>query len=181
MERDGAPPPAHAPEKVEKARAFCAELFRRLGAALEVEVRETPEAIGVWLKPLEGNRVELSSALVEAAQTLANRAVNPPGVDRKWVNLEVGGFGEEGDPAVKAMAARLAETVRRTGRTVGLAPMSARERRQLHIALQEAEGVGTRSEGEGIFRQLLVFPDPGKRVAVPEGQGDQGPDPGKTP
>jgi spoIIIJ-associated protein len=169
MERPAAPPPAEAPEKVARARAFCEELLRRLGAAVEVEVRETPEAIGVWLKPLDGNRVELGSALVEAVQTLANRAVNPLAEGRKWVNLEVGGLGEGGDPAVKEMAARLAETVRRTGRTVSLAPMSARERRQLHIALQGAEGVGTRSEGEGLFRQLLVFPDPLKRVADREG------------
>jgi spoIIIJ-associated protein len=85
------------------------------------------------------------------------------------VNLEAGGYSEDGDPAVKAMAARLAETVRRTGRTVALAPMSARERRQLHIALQDAAGVGTRSEGEGLFRQLLVFPDPSKRGPEREG------------
>jgi spoIIIJ-associated protein len=169
MEPTGAPPPAQAPVKVEKARAFCEELFRRLGASIEVEVRESAEAIGVWLKPLEGNRVELSSTLIEAVQALANRAVNPHAEVRKWVNLEAGGYSEEGDPAVKAMAARLAETVLRTGRTVALAPMSARERRQLHIALQDAEGVGTRSEGEGIFRQLLVFPDPAKRVARREG------------
>jgi len=168
-ERPDAAPPAHAPEKVEKARAFCEELFRRLGARVDVEVRESPEAIGVWLKPQDGNRVELHSALIEAVQALANRAVNPQAEGRKWVNLEAGGYSEDGDPAVKAMAARLAETVRRTGRTVALAPMSARERRQLHIALQDAAGVGTRSEGEGLFRQLLVFPDPTKRAPEREG------------
>lgn len=169
MERPVQPPPATAPEKVARARAFCEELFRRMGGRVEVEVRETPEAIGVWLKPLEGNRLELASALVEAVQTLANRAVNPVAELRKWVNLEVGDSSEDGDPAVRAMADRLAETVRRTGQAIALAPMSARERRQLHIALQGAEGVSTRSEGEGLFRRLLVFPDPGKRVAGREG------------
>jgi len=168
MERSSAPPPVHAPEKVEKARAFCEELFRRLGGRVEVEVHESPEAIGVWLKPLEGNRVELASSLIEAVQALANRAVNPQSEDRKWVNLEAGGYSEDGDPAVKALAGRLADTVRRTGTTIALAPMSARERRQLHIALQDAAGVSTRSEGEGLFRQLLVYPDPGKRIAEGE-------------
>jgi len=162
------PPPVSAPEKVEKARAFCGELLRRMGALVELEVRESPEAIGVWVKPLDGNRVEFNSALIEAAQALANRAVNPLAEVRKWVNLEVGGYSEEGDPAVKAMAAQLANTVRRTGQVIALAPMSARERRQLHIALQEAEGVSTRSEGEGIFWQLLVFPDPAKRIVRDE-------------
>jgi spoIIIJ-associated protein len=164
MERPVTPPPVEAPEKVEKARTFCTELLRRMGALVELELRESPEAIGVWVKPLDGNRVEFNSALIEAIQALANRAVNPLSDVRKWVNLEVGGYSEEGDPAVKAMAMSLAETVRRTGKAVALAPMSARERRQLHIALQDADGVSTRSEGEGIFRQLIVFPDPGKRV-----------------
>ena len=169
MERPSAPPPVEAPEKVGRARRFCEELLRRMGARVELEVRETPEAIGVWLKPLEGNQVELHSALVEAIQTLVNRVANPSAEPRKWINLEVGGYSADGDPAVRAMAERLAETVRRTGQTVVLAPMSARERRQLHIALQDAEGVATRSEGEGLFRQLLVYPDPSKRTVEREG------------
>ncbi len=59
-----APPPREAPEKVERAKAFCAGLFERLGAAVDVAVKETPDAIGVTLTPRAGNAVELSSALV---------------------------------------------------------------------------------------------------------------------
>jgi spoIIIJ-associated protein len=162
------PPPRHAPEKVEKARAFCVALFEKLGAKVGVEVKETAEAIGVALTAQEGNEVELNSALVEAVQALVNRVANPRAEGRKWVNLEVGGFAEQGDPALKAMAARLAETVRRTGKAVAVAPISPRDRRQIHLALVDAEGVSTRSEGEGIFRQLLVVPDP-KKKAPPAG------------
>ncbi|MBI5068896.1 MAG: single-stranded DNA-binding protein [Deltaproteobacteria bacterium] len=156
--REGAPPPAQAPEKVAAAQAFCQGLFERLGARVRVEVQETAEAIGVALRPEEGNAVELSSALVEAAQVLANRVVNPSGEARKWVNLEVGGFRDDADPAVKAMAERLAAAARRSGQVLAIAPMSARERRQVHLALQDAEGVSTHSEGEGLFRTLLVVP-----------------------
>jgi spoIIIJ-associated protein len=159
-ERTGreAPPPRHAPEKVERALAFCRGLLERLGAAVDVEARETPDAIAVSLTPRPGNAVELGSALVEAAQVLVNRVVNPRAEGRKWVNLDVGGFREEGDPAVKAMAARLAATAKRTGQVIAIAPISARDRRQIHLALVDVEGVSTRSEGEGIFRQLLVIP-----------------------
>jgi spoIIIJ-associated protein len=157
-EHRDSPPPREAPEKVAKAKEFCEELFRRLGAAVTVEVKETPEAIGVSLGAAEGNTVELSSALVEAAQYLANRVVNPRSEGRKWVNLEVGGFREEGDPAMKAMAERLAAFAKRTGQVVAVAPISARDRRQIHLALVGVEGVSTRSEGEGLFRQLLIVP-----------------------
>jgi spoIIIJ-associated protein len=162
-ERRDAPPPREAPEKVERARAFCAALLERLGAAVEVEVKETPEAIGVALTPRPGNQVELGSALIEAVQTLVNRVANPLAEPRKWVNLEVGGFADQGDPAVKGMALRLAEAVRRSGQAVAIAPISARDRRQIHLALESVDGVSTRSEGEGIFRQLVVAPDPGKK------------------
>jgi spoIIIJ-associated protein len=152
------PPPREAPEKVERARSFCTGLFERLGAAVDVAVKETPDAIGVSLTPRDGNAVELSSSLVEAVQYLVNRVVNPRAEGRKWVNVDLGGFREEGDPAVKAMAERLAATAKRTGKVLAVAPISARERRQIHLALVGVEGVSTRSEGEGIFRQLLIIP-----------------------
>ncbi len=153
-----APPPREAPEKVERARAFCTGLLERLGAAVDVAVKETPEAIGVSLAPRADNALELSSTLVEAIQYLVNRVVNPRAEGRKWVNLDVGGFREEGDPAVKAMAERLAASAKRMGKVLAIAPISPRDRRQIHLSLVEVEGVATRSEGEGIFRQLLVIP-----------------------
>ena len=165
-DRHEAPPPREAPEKVARARAFCTTLLEKLGADVAVEVKESPEAIAVALTPRPGNGLEITSALVEAIQALVNRVANPRSEDRKWVNLEVGGFAEQGDPAVKAMAERLAETVRRTGKAVALAPISARERRQIHLALVAVPGVTTRSEGEGIFRQLVVLPDPSKQAAA---------------
>jgi spoIIIJ-associated protein len=151
-------PPAQAPEKVKAAVGFCEELLRRLGAEVAVEARETAEAIALSLKPGPANALELGSALVEAIQVLANRVANPGSDARKWVNLEVGGFPEESDPAVKAMAERLAAAARRTGQVLAIAPISARERRQIHLALVGAEGVSTRSEGEGLFRTLLIVP-----------------------
>ena len=161
-DRPASPPPREAPEKVARAREFCDGFARRLGLELDIEVRETPEAIGVSLKP-RGGGAELPSVLVEAWQYLVNRAVNPRAEGRKWVNLDVGGFREEGDPAVKAMAERLAAVAVRTGKVLAVAPISARERRLIHLALVDSPDVSTRSEGEGLFRQLLIVP--GKRAA----------------
>ncbi|HVI92399.1 MAG TPA: R3H domain-containing nucleic acid-binding protein [Anaeromyxobacter sp.] len=162
-----APPPREAPEKVARAKEFCTALFERMGASVDIEVKETPEAIGVSISARADNGLELSSVLIEAAQYLVNRVVNPRADGRKWVNVDVGGFREEGDPAVKAMAERLAASARKMGKVLAVAPISARERRQIHLALVGVEGVTTRSEGEGIFRQLLIIP--GARGARGEG------------
>ena len=162
-DRPMTPPPAEAPEKVKAAREFCEGLLARLGAQVEVKSAESPEAIAIALTAREGNPVELGSALIEAMQYLVNRVANPRAEGRKWVNLEVGGFSEDADPIVKAMAERLAASARRTGKVISIAPISARERRQIHLALVDAPGISTRSEGEGLFRTLMVVPEPAGR------------------
>lgn len=156
--RPTVPPPARAPEKVARAKAFCETLFQKLGVAVTVEVRETPEAIGVSLVGASGGESEVGSTLLEAVQYLVNRVVNPSADGRKWVNLDLGGFREEGDPAVSAMAARLAACAVRIGKVLSVGPISPRERRQIHVALVGQDSVTTRSEGEGIFRNLLIVP-----------------------
>jgi spoIIIJ-associated protein len=153
-----APPPAHAPEKVAQAKAFCVTLFAKMGLPVTVETRETAEAIGLSIRPAPGMEGEVGSALIEAVQYLVNRVVNPVADGRKWVNLDLGEFREEGDPAVAAMAARLAASAVKMGKVLAIAPISPRDRRQIHVALVGNDGVKTQSEGEGIFRQLLIIP-----------------------
>jgi spoIIIJ-associated protein len=159
-------------DKAARAKAFCEELFSKLGMTVGVEVKETPEAIGVSLSP-QGD-AEVPSVLLEAVQYLVNRVVNPTSEDRKWVNLDVGGFREEGDPATTAMAERLAAAAIRSGKVLAIAPISARERRMIHLALVGRQDVSTRSEGEGIFRQLLVIPASGPAAGAGAAPGAAG-------
>jgi spoIIIJ-associated protein len=55
-----------------------------------------------------------------------------------------------------ALSRRLAEQVRRTGRTLNVHLMESQDRRLLHLALQEDPDVVTSSRGEGRFRVLCV-------------------------
>jgi spoIIIJ-associated protein len=165
-EKGGAEVGVEGADRAERAVAFCQTLFGKMGIQAELEVKETEEAVGISVKPKEGNAVELTSVLVEAVQYLVNRVVNPKAEGRKWVNLDLGGFREDADPIVKAMAERLAGTAKKTGKVIAIAPISARERRQIHMSLVDVEGIETRSEGEGIFRQLLIIPE--KAVAGSE-------------
>ena len=57
------------------------------------------------------------------------------------------------------VAERAAERARETGRTVALDPMGPRDRRSIHVALRESDGVATMSAGEGRYRQVLVVPE----------------------
>ncbi|PKL27356.1 MAG: protein jag [Spirochaetae bacterium HGW-Spirochaetae-2] len=57
------------------------------------------------------------------------------------------------------LAYRTAEQVKRNGRSRLLDPMNPFERRLIHTALNDMEGVTTKSEGEGLFKQVRISID----------------------
>jgi spoIIIJ-associated protein len=57
------------------------------------------------------------------------------------------------------IAVRTAETVRKSGQAYELSPMSAHERRMVHLALKDDESVTTSSTGEGDFKRVRILPN----------------------
>jgi spoIIIJ-associated protein len=55
------------------------------------------------------------------------------------------------------LAQRAAERVEETGQMLQLEPMSALERRWVHIALRDVDGVSTQSIGEEPMRRVVVI------------------------
>lgn len=55
-------------------------------------------------------------------------------------------------------AYRVAEQVKKSGRSRLLDPMNPFERRLVHTALNDFEGIDTKSEGEGLLKQVRIIP-----------------------
>ena len=55
-------------------------------------------------------------------------------------------------------AYRIAEQVKRSGKSRLLDPMNPFERRLVHTALNDFDGVETKSEGEGLYKQVRIIP-----------------------
>jgi spoIIIJ-associated protein len=115
---------------------------------------------------LRGPAVEALTAddprIGEAIQLLANQAAlrlvaeteEPP---RVVVDLE--GGAETRESFLATMAERVARRAVETGRAVALDPMNPSDRRAIHLALRETNGVATMSRGEGRYRQVVVVPE----------------------
>lgn len=58
------------------------------------------------------------------------------------------------------LAYRTAEQVKKSGKSRLLDPMNPFERRLIHTALNDIEGVMTKSEGEGLNKQVRISVDP---------------------
>lgn len=73
--------------------------------------------------------------------------------------VDVNGFRKRRSEYLKSLALRAAREAKESGQNVGLLPLNAFERRIVHIALKEEEGISTESEGEGEERHVIVKVD----------------------
>ncbi len=98
--------------------------------------------------------------VVDAFQHLLNKMLCRDREERgKPVIVDAGGYRERHVERLQGLAERSAEKARETGEAVDLNPMSAYDRRIVHMRLAELDGVTTRSEGEGDSRHIVVFPE----------------------
>ncbi len=95
---------------------------------------------------------------VDALQLLANQAAMRLDADAPRVVVDIEGSAEARESLVDRLAKRVARRARESGRSVALDPMNARDRRLVHVALRDEEGIATMSMGEGRYRQVLVVP-----------------------
>ncbi len=81
-----------------------------------------------------------------------------------WVPLviDVQGYRERRERQLRQMAVRMADQVVKTGRRISLEPMSATERRIIHLALRENNQIMTESIGEEPNRKVVIYPKDNK-------------------
>jgi spoIIIJ-associated protein len=141
-----------------------AEVLRKLLAAMgleaEVVAQEDDERITLEVRgPETGLVIGKKGQTLDALQYLVNKIVSRSvGDEGKPINVDAEGYRSRRAESLIELAHRLGEKARRTGRPVAVDPMSPADRRIIHVALANAEGLTTRSEGEGIYRHLVIIP-----------------------
>jgi spoIIIJ-associated protein len=78
----------------------------------------------------------------------------------RWpqITVDVGNYRQRRQESIEALARRMAERVRQTGRPLMLEPMGGYERRIVHLVLRADASVYTESSGEGEERKVVIFP-----------------------
>jgi spoIIIJ-associated protein len=157
--------------KEQDAREVLGQILAHMGIQATVELREETDR---QVLDIHGDEAGLvigkKGQTLEALQFLVGKIVHrggeaEAGMSRnttKPIVVDAGGYRTRREEALVELALRLGEKARTTGRTITVNPMSPHERRIIHITLDKVPGVTTRSEGEGIFRRLLIIPAPDK-------------------
>ena len=95
----------------------------------------------------------------DALQLIANQAAMRIDEEHKRVVVDIEGERERREEFLGRVAGRAAKRARDTGRSVALDPMNGKDRRAIHLALRDEDGIATMSIGEGRYRQVVVVPE----------------------
>ncbi|HHY46251.1 MAG TPA: protein jag [Firmicutes bacterium] len=156
-------------EGVASAQQFLKDLISHMdvgNASITVEQLDGAvrfDVSGKNLGTLIGRRGQTLDAIQYLVNLVANRVGRSCGElsgeeERIRIIVDAQGYRKRREDALRSLARRVAERVRREGRTTLLEPMTPMERRIVHLALQDVEGVTCHSEGEEPRRRIVISP-----------------------
>jgi spoIIIJ-associated protein len=154
-----------ADEQTLKALAFVRVLVGKM--QMDVEANLAPndgesaaDEIRIEIEgPDAGRIIGKKGNVLDAIQYLTARVVVRPGEPRRHVIVDAEGYRARHEDQLSQMARRLAQRVATEGKVITFDPMSARERRIVHMALRDIKGVRTESMGEEPQRRVQIIPD----------------------
>ena len=145
--------------KAEESAGTLEELLDLMDLDADVDVREDGERIVLDVTgPDAGRAIGKKGQTLDALQFLVNKIVNRFPDGRRHVVVDSGDYRDRHDKGLISLARREAKRALDEGQVVALQPMSARDRRVIHLSLAKFEGVTTESSGEGMHRRIEIIP-----------------------
>lgn len=147
-------------ELAERASEFIEGLVAKLDMPCEVthSVEDgSPTVIldGEEMGLLIGRRGET----LQAMQTLLSAHVSHHAGHRVYASLDIQGYKERKQESLEGLAERIGQRVAASGEAYTMRPMSAADRRIVHMWIKDSPGVSSYSEGQDPNRRIVIQPD----------------------
>ena len=154
------PPPTEEPGSAEATlRDVVERVCAALGLSVSVSIAREDSTLrarvsGPDLGLLIGKRGQTIDSLQYLASAIVNRGVVPE--ERQEVVVDAAGYRGRRQASLERIAERAAADVLRGGEPVALEPMTAVERKAVHVHLQDRTDVVTSSEGTEPNRHVVI-------------------------
>lgn len=148
--------------KMEIAKNYLCTLLKNIGVEnVNVDVKEERDDKVIFT--LKGENLGLiigkRGETLNAIQYLCSIVANMSGGTYYNVIVDVGNYRESREQVLKDLANKIAKTVLKNGKKVSLEPMNNYERKIIHEAIQNINGVKSISKGNDPFRHIVIFPE----------------------
>ena len=143
--------------KVKIAKDYITSILRAMDVDAEFTVyqNETGAVINIESDnngTIIGRRGETLDSIQYLCSIIANKG------DKEYFRITIDclGYRAKRKETLEQLAAKVAKSVLRTGRSQPLEPMNPYERRVIHSAISKIEGVSSRSVGEEPYRKIII-------------------------
>jgi len=159
-------PDINAPE-VDTAAQTVDDILRILGIDAEISIREplTPgDGLGSVLAVIDIKGEDLGLLIgrrgdtLVALQYLVNLILNRKHPGKGGITIDVEHYRHRNEERIISLAKRMGDRVRESGNPITLEPMSAAERRLVHITFADDQDLETNSIGDGENRKVVISP-----------------------
>ncbi len=148
------------PQAAETAKKILQDILRLLEVEATVDLKEESERILLNIKgDGSGLLIGRKGQTLDAIEYLINKIVHKDAEDKKRIVVDTENYRLRREDSLVKLAQRLAEKAKRLGRPVTISPMSAHDRRIVHLALQDDKALRTWSTGSGLYRKVIISPE----------------------
>lgn len=136
------------------------EVVTRMGFQdVEIEWEEREDHVRYFVEGAElGALIGRHGSTLEALQYLVGVINSRRGLVEHKIIVDIEGYRERRESRLRRLAQRTANEALREGQEIALEPMSAGDRRVIHLALSTNASVTTFSEGDDPDRCVIVAP-----------------------
>jgi spoIIIJ-associated protein len=114
--------------------------------------------INIETAGVDGLLIGRKGDTLNSLQHLIGRIVSRRMGGYQRLTLDVGGYLKNRQEILRQKAVKAAERARKSNREVQMEPMKASERRIVHVALTNEEGISTYTTGNGDMRKVCIAP-----------------------
>ncbi|MCD8187025.1 MAG: protein jag [Ruminococcus sp.] len=144
--------------KVKIARDYITSILRAMGveAKFGVYQNETGAIINIE-SDNNGTIIGRRGETLDSIQYLCSIIASKGDKDYFRITIDCFGYRKKRRETLEQLAAKVAKSVLRTGRSQPLEPMNPYERRVIHSAVSKIDGVTSCSVGEEPYRKIIIF------------------------
>jgi len=154
-----AAPAAGSTRAVQHAREVLQDIVNHMGVEATVTASEDDDQISLELTgDTSGILIGRRGQMLDALEYVVNRIVSRDDAGSARISVDSQQYRLRRRESLEELARRMGMQAKRKGKAVTLNPMSPRDRRIVHLVLQDDTALVTKSSGKGYFRKLIIIP-----------------------
>lgn len=143
--------------KVKIARDYITGILRAMGVNAEFKIYQNDTGAIINIESdNNGTVIGRRGETIDAIQYLCSIIANKGDKEYFRITVDCYGYRKKRRETLEQLAAKVARSAIKTGRSQPLEPMNPYERRVIHSAISKIEGVSSRSVGEEPYRKIII-------------------------